>query len=687
MKNHQLPKKTFCFGTQYYRMVPKPEDWKKDIAAIREMGMDVIRFWALWKWAEPVPGKFYFDDLHRLIQLAQKEGLDVILVLEMDKTPQWVKEQVQDYHLINLDGVPDKNEWSYVNWDHPVIRKLGERFATEVAREFRQYDNVLFDVWNEPDKPEDISCYSRAKFFNWLKEKYPSLQDMITALRLPGYESWDQVPMPGSTWDTGLYLLYQEFRTWSIADQIGWVYDVVKNEAPDHPVTVHVHCDEHPFTFRWFGGQSEVGWDDWEMCRKVDFYITAVHEFYQGEGVYSRLENIGSTIANLETKRTITGGQYWATGLAGGASKGGWPEITGIRPRENMFSLWTCVAHEARGVVYWQYRFERLLAPEIPGWGLVGFDGSPTVRSEESRRFIAALRPYEAEIMSASLAPPKVAILYSLKSHIMNETQPQLDYISAFEGAAFALWIRNIPFNVVNEKDTLKSCNTLIVPMSQCLEDATLERLKAFVQKGGTLVLEAACGAFDERGLLNTSIPGGEDFSTFAGYHEQDVLFEKVFTMHTRHGDLEGVTERRLFESGKDTKAIASWPDGAAAAIEKKCGKGKVLYFSTNVLSAIRQNSKGPEQASIFTRLIGLKPVIQVTGSDRVTCRVLEHPKAEFVFTFNHSSEPSEAEITLPFETDQARAVFMEDCTFNVAGKKIQATLPGRGVLVLRIAR
>lgn len=687
MCHDQLPKKSFCFGTQYYRMVPMPEDWERDIDAIRELGMDAIRYWALWKWAEPVPGKFYFDDLHRLVKMAAERELTVILVLELDKTPPWVKEQVSDYHLINLDGTPDRNEWSYVNWDHPTIRKLGERFVVEVTRQFRQYDNVIFDVWNEPDKPEDISRYSREKFFKWLRNRFKSVDDLVRELRLPAYETWDQVPMPGSTWDTGMYLLYQEFRTWSIAEQVGWVYGLVKHEAPDHPVTVHVHCDEHPFTFRWFNGQSEVGWDDWEMKKQVDFYITAVHEFYQGEGIYNRFENVAATVANLETKRTITGGQYWATGLAGGASKGGWPQITGIRPRENMFSLWMCVAHEARGVVYWQYRYERLLAPEIPGWGLVGFDGSPTARSEESRRFIVALRPHEQEIMLASIKKPKTAVMYSLKSHIMNETQPQLDYISAFEGACFALWVHNLTFDVVNERDTIDDYDTLIVPMAQCLEETNLVRLEKWVENGGTLVIEAATGAFDEAGMLSQPIPSNARFSKFVGYREKDVIFDDEFVIETESGTIIGITERRIFKAQHGVEILGTYADGEPAIIQKEQGKGRVIYLSSNVASAIRKGSMGAQQAQVFNGLIGLKPDVRVDDSETVTTRVLESSKAHFVFVFNNSGKPADATLTYGFQTEKSHPVFEEDCSWSVSDKKLKVQMPGRGVLVLRTSK
>ena len=678
MKNNQLPKKTFCFGTQYYRMVPLQEDWERDIANIKALGMDTIRFWALWKWAEPCPGKFYFEDLHALIQLAQKHDLDVILVIEMDKVPHWVRDSVPDHGLTNLNGTPDINEWAYVNWDHPEIRKLGERFLLEVTRQFKQYDRVIYDLWNEPDKPEDSGEISRAKFLKWLKEKFSSLEEMIEKLHLPRYESWDDIKMPKSTWDTSLYLLYEEFRTWSIAEQVRWAYNIVKAEVPDRPVTVHVHCDEHPFTFRWFKNQSEVGWDEWEMNKQVDFLITAVHEFYQGEGAYSKLTNIGAAVANLETKRSITKGQYWTTGLAGGASKGAWGKLSFLHERENLFSLWMCVAHEAKGAVYWQYRVERLLGPESPGWGLTAFDGTDTFRVEECREFINALRPYEKQIMAASAPKAKTAVLYSLKSHIINETQPHLDYISAFEGACFLFWFNQIEFDVICEKDTIEAYTTIYIPMGQCLEDHTIQQLIQFVDQGGKLIFEAGTGSFNEYGILNTMIPGGKAFVEASGIQEKDVVFGERFAFETPYGEITGIRERRVFSRSKNTVVEGTYPNGEAAVVRKKYGKGEFLYLSTNISTAIRKLDQAGQTKSLV-RLIGLSPEIEVEGSIPVTVRVMENEESRFLFIFNHSREQGKATVNLPEPVSGSEVIHQGRCDFSIRERAISLQMEPLG--------
>ena len=67
-------------GVQYYR-APFPEQkyWEDDFKKIRDSGLNTVQLWVLWAWVEAVPGRFEFGDYDRLMELADKNGLGVIL--------------------------------------------------------------------------------------------------------------------------------------------------------------------------------------------------------------------------------------------------------------------------------------------------------------------------------------------------------------------------------------------------------------------------------------------------------------------------------------------------------------------------------------------------------------------------------------------------------------------------------
>ncbi|NOZ64864.1 MAG: hypothetical protein GXO71_08120 [Caldiserica bacterium] len=76
--NKNIEKNFFPYGVQYYRApTPLPEEWEMDISRIKEMGFNIIRLRPQWRWQERRKGEFYWDDLDRLFDLAEKHKLYV----------------------------------------------------------------------------------------------------------------------------------------------------------------------------------------------------------------------------------------------------------------------------------------------------------------------------------------------------------------------------------------------------------------------------------------------------------------------------------------------------------------------------------------------------------------------------------------------------------------------------------
>jgi beta-galactosidase GanA len=276
--------------------------------------------------------------------------------------------------------------------------------------------------------------------------------------------------------------------------------------------------------------------------------------------------------------------------------------------------------------------------------------------------------------------------LYSLKSHIINETQPQLDYISAYEGICFALWINNITFDVLNEDQDFNNYKTIYIPMGQCLTYQAGERLVEFVRKGGNLVMEAATAAFAENGMVNTNIPGA-GLAEVAGVHEEDVLFYDINPIETKHGKLQGVTERRIV-TVDNAEVIGFYDDGTPAITKSKFGLGEVIYITTNVSSAIRKIG-GVEYTKTLVGLMGIQPEITVSPFTTINVRVLQNEQDKFIFIFNNKNKAEgqeKAEITMPFSCANSVLVYKNDSDWSVADNKIKVAMGYREVLVLKVA-
>jgi len=68
------------FGSQYYRAPsPPPEDWERDLRNFARAGFTMVKYWVQWRWNNPGEEGFYFDDIDRLMDIASKNRLKIML--------------------------------------------------------------------------------------------------------------------------------------------------------------------------------------------------------------------------------------------------------------------------------------------------------------------------------------------------------------------------------------------------------------------------------------------------------------------------------------------------------------------------------------------------------------------------------------------------------------------------------
>src|ERR1035438_9677470 len=80
----------FPYGAVYFRKSnPPAEAWTRDHATAARMGMNTFRHWFLWGAIEVAPGKFDWADYDRMMDLAQANGLKVIIAEFTANAPEW----------------------------------------------------------------------------------------------------------------------------------------------------------------------------------------------------------------------------------------------------------------------------------------------------------------------------------------------------------------------------------------------------------------------------------------------------------------------------------------------------------------------------------------------------------------------------------------------------------------------
>ncbi|HET6567879.1 MAG TPA: beta-galactosidase, partial [Rhodothermales bacterium] len=221
---HLLDTEYIPYGSQYYRAPsPRPEDWERDLKHMAGQGFNTVKFWLQWRWNHPEEDRFYFEDIDRLMDLAQQAGLKVMLNTIVDVAPAWIYRKHPDASMLTLDG----RRIGPQTQPHRQIGGLGVCLNHEQVMEhlfrflkaaFERYsDHPALAIWNVASEPEltqsmsemrayaddatkmgDMLCYCdhcQAAFRRWLEQKYDSIDQLNTTWNR-NYGSFQDAELP-----------------------------------------------------------------------------------------------------------------------------------------------------------------------------------------------------------------------------------------------------------------------------------------------------------------------------------------------------------------------------------------------------------------------------------------------------------------------------------------------------------
>ena len=594
------------FGTQYYRPpFPNRETWSSDLNLIADSGMNTVKLWAVWSWIERSNGAYYFDDLDELIELCGAKGLQTVINLVPEGAPYWLERLHPDARYKAENGLElgfsgaanlPSGGWPGVCRDKPAVEVLANRFLAEVAHRYAGDGALIaFDVWNEPhidpafDYPNNIFCYcdhSLQKFLHWLKSRYGSLEE-LNRFWHRAYSTWEDVNAPTRF---GTYPDMIDWRLFWLENHAGWLESrvrAVKAVAPDKVAMTHV-----PFS-GYLGGTGKGGLgqtltDEFLLAQKVErFGLTSFPKWLMGNDFVQHLMNIELVAA------AAAGKEFWQSELQSGGGLWGAFGSPVATPDEIRLWNWGALAGGAKGVLYWQWKPEPS-GLEAPGFGLTSIDGGPSRRTEAACDVANRAR---ADKVLAGATPllPVNGIYVSRHSAIFTYAANRGDalYAEALYGAYRKFFDERVPVRFLHgdaiETAFIQGLLTLYVPAALSLSMQEEDGLILFARMGGTLILEACAGLFDETGLLRSD---SRLLGDLVGLKLDGVdCCEKI---EVRWNDLPGekfigVLQRQLVSVCADgVDVLARFSDGEPAVCKRAAGKGTVIWVGTFCASAPR---------------------------------------------------------------------------------------------------
>ena len=193
-------------GVYYYPEAWPPEQWERDIANIKRFGFEFIHVGEFaWTFMEPEEGQFDFAWLDRVVELAKKHGLKVIMCTPTPTPPIWLVQKHPEVLMVDDAGrTMVHGTRQHATWSSDVYRSYVAKIVTELGRHFGNNLNVwgwqLDNELSHYGRNYDYSEFSQQKFRQWLKAKYGSIEnlnrDWGTAFWSQRYQNFDQIRMP-----------------------------------------------------------------------------------------------------------------------------------------------------------------------------------------------------------------------------------------------------------------------------------------------------------------------------------------------------------------------------------------------------------------------------------------------------------------------------------------------------------
>ena len=573
-------------GTQYYRTpTPLPEEWEGDIANMADFQLDAMQIRINWRWNERRENEYDFSDVDRLMDLAEKYNRKVIIKFLLECAPQYIFDKYDGTRIgprgEQLRG--GAHGAFYGGWrpcfTNPKVQERATLFVEKVAERYAGRKNlILWNAWNEiRNKPiEDCFCpHCRKAFGDYLKEKFGTIEN-LNAFYGAAEESFETInlpAMPHGYWD--IYEFKKFKGSSEMHDWLAFVKKAIQKYDKEHPVMSHVgYCAAF---------QHQLGdiCDDYYAAKAVDFFGTSIPCDCAMDTPEKRLDYLmlNSYIRSVDENFFV---HEVYPGL--GMFKNAWYDT----PFDMRFKLYSSLASGARGLVYWQYRAERV-GHENDCAGIMRMDGSPRPVAYEVADFGKHLHRDKQYFTKATAQKAEFGIVFDFDSMLLSEIEdscgpdycfelynPKFYYRNAHTGMYRMAKRLNYCVDYVQSRDVekFKEYKVLYVPYGAMICEETVKALADFAKSGGVLLLDEGFAMREQntwmnpyelhcQDILSVRMRERRETAEFAKYKEKAIRLRPY---------------KSEYEVA-DAETMMTFADGKPALHKATCGKG-IVYLS-----------------------------------------------------------------------------------------------------------
>jgi beta-galactosidase len=626
---------------------------------------------------EPEEGKYDFLWLRRVMDIMGHHGIQVVLGTPTAAPPIWLAQKHPEILPLDERGrVKHEGTRRAVCLSSDVFWDYSKRIVTAMVEALGDHPQLIaWQIDNSMGGNDTGFAFNEAtreEWHFWLQAKYGTIERLNDQLGLRFWgqivTAWDQVPMPmyaPAMHNPALLLDWNRFSSDTMVQFVKMQADLLHEKCPKHPVTV---------TMRAFLRQ----YDHFDMADAVDF--VSIESNVVMKTKTAELACDVDMLRSLKKSgiRTPDGDcGFWAM-----EQKVGQVSTQDVNSllQPGLIRLFTyqAVSRGASGILYFRWRQPRIGSEKFFGAILPHhIEGNNRVFMEISQI------GEELKLLAPSLKDTKVVsevcILYSHDNDwsLQQPNQPN-KYFSLREHIQLiynALHDRNIPVDFARPSEDISQYKIVFAPSLHVLSPAEADRLKLYVQNGGTLISTFNTSLVDQHHIApDTGFPGDMtdlfglevmEFDPIPPGEENHLTFKGAFpTSHLHPAKL----WCDIIEP-KDCQVLAVYSKGFYASrpamTMNNFGLGKAIYIGTMSHQHFYHDFVG-----WLRQMCNLHPLLKVPENVEVCLRQKEGVLVYFLL--NHQNSPVRIQFYKPMHD------FLTGNTFSG-----NYELPPHGVLVL----
>lgn len=607
------------------------EIWAEDMRMFRDAHINSATI-NVFSWAklQPSEDEYDFSELDEIVEMLSDENYDIVLGTSTGALPAWMAAKYPEVERTDYDGRHHKfGQRHNACPNSPIFQKYSKRLAGKLAQRYGSNPHVkCWHISNEYGG--ECFCENCEKAFRiWLKEKYGTLEALNQAWNTEFWGhtiyDWNEIVLPNALseglWDgktafAGISVDYKRFNSDGILANYVAEREAIREYDKETPITTNLMGTYKGLDyFKWAKEMDIISWDNYPSYNTPWSGTAMCHDLMRG------LKNAPFMLMEQTPSQ-----QNWQ------------PYNSLKRPGQMRAQSYQTLAHGADTIQFFQLRRSIGGCEKFHG-AVIAHAGTENTRVFREVSQLGAELEKLGDMILGSRNEAQVGIVFDWDNYWALEyaSGPSVDlsYVNQIHMYYQYFYDRNIAVDMIPFDVDFQKYKMVVAPVLYMVKEGMAEKLEAFAQNGGTLVITYMSGIVGQSDNVH---PGGypgplrklagvwvEEIDALAPEQHNEVIMDSgdKYTcslvcdlMHLEGAQCLGVYGTDFYKG--------------MPAVTRNCyGKGVVYYVGTRMEEAGLCSILDQAAADAAVESVGPE-----TEGLEVVCRRTQDSKIYFIMNF-----------------------------------------------------